>query len=234
MEFLKIITTSVGSVIALFLMTKLIGNKQMNQLNMFDYINGITIGSIGAELAITSEKDFWKPLVALLIYGFATFGLNFISGKSIKLRRFLEGKSIVIMNKGKLYPENFKKAKIDLNEFLTLCRTAGYFDLSQVDTAVVEPNGGISFLPAEKKRPLTPSDMQLSPIQSQIMYSVIIDGKIMEHNLKLSGYDENYLKARLKEKKLSVKDVFLGIGDNSGSFAFYKYETAKQNGDPFQ
>ena len=79
MEFLKIIITSRGSVAALFFMTKLIGNKQMNQLNLFDYINGITIGSIGAELAITTEKDFWKPLTSLIIYAFATFFINLIA-----------------------------------------------------------------------------------------------------------------------------------------------------------
>ena len=227
MEFLKIIITSVGSVIAMFLMTKLIGNKQMNQLNLFDYINGITIGSIGAELAITSEKDFWKPLTALFIYAFATLIINL-------MRRVLEGRSIIIMENGKLFPERFKKAKIDLNEFLTQCRVAGYFDLSQINSAVIEPNGRISFLPQEKNRPLTAADMELAPQQSKLMKCVIIDGKIMEQNLSHTGYDANYLKARLKEQNLSVKDVFLAIGDNSGVFTFFKYETARHKDDPFQ
>lgn len=234
MEFFKIIITSLGSVIAMFLMTKLIGNKQMNQLNLFDYINGITIGSIGAELAITTEKDFWKPLAALFIYALATFFINLIASKSIKLRRFLEGKSIILMQNKKIFPERFKEAKLDLNEFMTMCRVSGYFDLNQIDTAIIEPNGRISFLPIEKNRPLTPQDMELSPKQSQIMKNVIIDGKIIPDNLKLTGFDENYLKARLKEKKLSVKDVFLAFGDNSGNFTFFEFETAKHTGDPFQ
>lgn len=234
MEFMKIIITSVGSVIAMFLMTKLIGNKQMNQLNLFDYINGITIGSIGAELAITTEKDFWKPLSALVIYAFATFIINLIASKTIILRRFLEGKSIVLMENGKLFPERFKKAKIDLNEFLTQCRVAGYFDISQVNSAVIEPNGRISFLPVEKIRPVTPQDMNLAPQQSGIMKSVIIDGEILEHNLRLTGFDINYLNARMKEQGLSEKDVFLATGDNSGTFSFYKYENARHNDDPFQ
>ena len=234
MEFLKIIIISAGSVTALFLMTKLIGNKQMNQLNLFDYINGITIGSIGAELAITTEKDFWKPLTALIIYALATFFINLIASKSIKLRRFLEGKSIILMENSKLFPEHFKKSKIDLNEFLTLCRVAGYFDISQIDTAVIEPNGRISFLPVEKNRPLTPQDMELSPAQSKIVKTIIIDGKVMPDNLRLAGYDINYLKARLKEQKLTEKEVFLGTCDSSGSFTFYKYETAKHKNDPFQ
>lgn len=234
MDFLKIIITSIGSVIALFLMTKLIGNKQMNQLNMFDYINGITIGSIGAELAITIEQNFWKPLTALIIYGLATFFINLIASKSIKLRRILEGKSIILMENNKLFPEHFKKSKLDVNEFLTMCRVSGYFDISQIDTAIIEPNGQLSIIPIEKNRPLTPNDMKLSPPQSRIMKNVIIDGKIMENNLKLTGYDVNYLRAQLKKQKLSENDVFLGTADINGTFNFYKYENCKHSSDPFQ
>lgn len=234
MEFIKILITSVGSVLALFLMTKLIGNKQMNQLNMFDYINGITIGSIGAELATTSEKEFWKPLLALIIYGFATFILNLISSKSIILRRFLEGKSIILMENGKLFNEHFKKAKIDINEFLTQCRTSGFFDISNINTAIIEPNGRISFLPVEKNRPLTPYDLQQTPQQTNIMKNIIIDGKIMPENLKLIGYDINHLKSELKKYNLTDKEVFLGTADNTGKFIFFKYEFAKHSSDPFQ
>ncbi len=234
MELIKILCTSIGSVIALFLMAKLIGHKQISQLNMFDYINGITIGSIGAELATTSEKDFWKPLTGLLIYGLATYIINLVSSKSIKLRRFLEGRSVILYEKGKLYPENFKKAKLDLNEFLTMCRVGGFFDLSEINTAIFEPNGRISFLPAEQKRPITPEDINVYPQQSQLKKCIIIDGKILSDNLRHTGRDENFLKARLKEKNLSLSDVFLGVGDNNGNFDFYSYEMAKNNDDPFQ
>lgn len=234
MELIKILCTSIGSVISLFLMAKLIGHKQISQLNMFDYINGITIGSIGAELATTSEKDFWKPLTGLLIYGLATYIINLVSSKSIKLRRFLEGRSVILYEKGKLYPENFKKAKLDLNEFLTMCRVGGFFDLSEINTAIFEPNGRISFLPAEQKRPITPEDINVYPQQSQLKKCIIIDGKILSDNLRHTGRDENFLKARLKEKNLSLSDVFLGVGDNNGNFDFYSYEMAKNNDDPFQ
>ncbi len=132
MDFFKVLLTSVGSVAALFIMTKIIGNKQINQLNLFDYINGITIGSIGAELAITPEKEFYQPLTALVIYTLATFSINLISMKSIKCRRFLEGKSRYLMKDGKLYNENIKKANLDLNEFLTQCRVMGFYDLSDI------------------------------------------------------------------------------------------------------
>jgi uncharacterized membrane protein YcaP (DUF421 family) len=234
MDFFKIIITSISSAAALFLMTRLIGNKQMSQLNLFDYINGITIGSIAAELAITSEKDFWKPLLALVIYALITFFINLAASKSIKMRRFLEGKSIILMEKGRIFPEGFKKARIDINEFLTMCRIAGYFDISSIDTAIIEPNGEISFLPVENERPVTLKDMNLSPKQSNIMFTVIADGKILPENLRLTGYDKNYLNEQLKKQKLSVKDVFLGISGGDGTFTFFRYDSPRHMSDPFQ
>ena len=72
MDLLNVTAASIGSIIALFLLTKLIGNKQMSQLNLFDYINGITIGSIAAEMATSLESDFLKPLLAMGIYALAT------------------------------------------------------------------------------------------------------------------------------------------------------------------
>ena len=137
MNILKVLLTSVGSVIALFIMTKIIGNKQVSQLNLFDYINGITIGSIAAELAITPEADFYQPLIALIVYTIVTYLINVCSSKSLKLRRFLEGKSIILMSNNKLYKENFKKANLDINEFLTQCRVLGYYNISDINTAII-------------------------------------------------------------------------------------------------
>ena len=128
-SLIQVFFTSVGSIIVLFLLTKLIGNKQVSQLNMFDYINGITIGSIAAEMATSLETDFLMPLLAMVIYGLTAFGLSYIAGKSVRARRLINGRSIILYDNGKLYFDNFKKSKLDINEFLIQCRIAGYFDL---------------------------------------------------------------------------------------------------------
>lgn len=234
MEFLQIILASLGAVVALFLMTKLIGNKQMSQLNLFDYINGITIGSIGAELATNSDGDFWKPLTGLIAFGLATYLISVVSDHSIRLRRVLEGRSLVLYQNGKLYASHLKKAKLDLNEFLTLCRVQGYFDLSEIYAAVFEPNGQISILPMAANRPATPADLNLQPQQSLLQKSIIIDGKVLPENLKMIGRNEIYLQEQLKAQHLTVAEVFLGLGDTDGIFTFYPYVQSKTARDPFQ
>ena len=122
MHIFKIIYLSFGSLVILFILTKLMGNREMSQLTMFDYIVGITIGSIAAEMATSLENDFMEPVVAMIVYGLITISISYITSKSLKLRRFFNGKAKILLDNGKLYRKNFKSSKIDLNDFLMECR----------------------------------------------------------------------------------------------------------------
>lgn len=141
MEYAHVILASLFSILALFLITKLLGCRQMNQLSMFDYINGITIGSIAAELAASWGKEFWQRAIALVIYGLATFLLSLATDRSIQARRLITGTPIPLYENGQLLDQNFRRAKLDLNEFLMQCRLAGYFDLSSWRQCSLNPMG---------------------------------------------------------------------------------------------
>ena len=119
MEFLAICLSSLGSFALLFIVAKFIGHKQIAQFDFFDYITGITIGSIAAEMA-TELDETWKPLTAVIIYGAVTILLNIITSKAPRTRKFINGSPTIIMDNGKLYRENLKKAKLDLSEFLLM------------------------------------------------------------------------------------------------------------------
>ena len=123
-EIIHVIVLSVVSLIVLFLLTKLMGYRQMSQMSLFDYINGITIGSIAAELA-TNLEDYHRPLTALIVYGLATVLLSQLTGKSVCARRFLIVIPLILLHHGTLYEENLNNAKIDLNEFLEQCLLSG-------------------------------------------------------------------------------------------------------------
>ena len=139
MEVLKVVLTSLLSAAALFIIAKIMGHKQMSQLDFFDYITGITIGSIAAELATELEEPL-KPLIAMIVYGIIAVSLSVLTRKLPKTRKFINGTPTIIMNNGKLYRKNMKKAKLDLSEFMVLCRQEGYFDLSEIQTAIFEYN----------------------------------------------------------------------------------------------
>ena len=231
-EILYIIALSLGSIIALFILTKLMGYRQMSQMSMFDYINGITIGSIAAEMATSLESNFTQPLTAMIVYALADLFLSWFSSKSIKARKVIEGAPLVLLNNGELYRENLKKAKIDVSEFLVQSRAKGYFDISKLAPARLEGHGKISFLPKSSDRPLTPSDMQLSPQQDYMVANVILDGKIMEENLKHTGNDEKWLHNQIKAQGAKqVEDVLLATCDMSNQVTVYLKSNQKEAKD---
>ena len=225
MEILKVILTSLLSVAVLFLIAKILGHKQMSQLDFFDYITGITVGSVAAELATELEKP-WKPLIAMVIYGGTTFLLGILTSKFSKTRKYVNGTPTIIMDKGKLYRDNMKKAKLDLSEFLVMCRQQGYFNLDDIQTAVFEYNGRLTVLPVSAKRPVNPSDLDLFPQPEYISTEIIMDGKILEENLKRRGLDRKWLEKQLAGQGYrDAKEIFLALCDDQNNLTIYEMKS---------
>lgn len=236
MTILKITLSSLASLGAIFILTKLIGNKQLSEANIFDYINGITVGSIAAEMATSLEGDILKPLVAMIVYTVVVIFFAFLNRKSFFLRRIFSGKSIILLDKNKIYFDNLRKANIDINRFLVQCRLAGYFDLDEIQTAVFETNGKISFLPKEKFRNLRPDDTKLKVEQSEIMTNVIIDGKVVAQNLASCGRDRIWLQNELKKQYglSEIGNILLASFDGKNKLNVYKRIDEKNDQSPFE
>ena len=211
MDIIKVILTALLSVIALFIIAKLMGHKQVAQLDFFDYVSGITIGSIGAELATNLEEP-WRPLIALGIWGGVSVILTLLTHKFPKARKYINGTPSILMNEGKIYRKNLKKSKLDLSEFMLLCREQGFFDLNEIQTAVFEHNGKLSILPKAANRPATPEDLRITVNMAHMGIEVIMDGRIMGENLKRMGKDTNWLTSRLKAQgHKDTTEIFLGV-----------------------
>ena len=227
MNFAVLCLTALASFGALFLIAKLIGRKQIAQLDFFDYITGISIGSIAAEMATELEEP-WKPLTAMVIYGGATLLLSIVSNHVLRSRKYLNGTPTILMDHGKLYRENLKKAKLDLSEFMVMCRQQGYFDLTSIQTAVFEYNGKLTILPVSSQRPVIPHDIDLDPEQELLFTELIMDGRILDDNLKHMGLDLTWLEKQLKQRHInSAKDVFLAVCDRNLKFVVYETDPRK-------
>lgn len=221
MNIIKVILTSVFSALILFIIAKIMGHRQVSQLDFFDYITGITIGSIAAEMATELETP-WKPAIAMVIYGAIAFSLNLITSKFPKTRKYINGSPAILMNGGKLYRKNMKKAKLDLSEFLMMCREQGYFDLNDIQTAVFENNGKLTVLPKSLNRPATPEDLKLNPKEDNINTEIIMDGRILEDNLKRMGLDLTWLNKQLKAQGYrNAKEIYLGLCDKDNQLSLF-------------
>ncbi len=221
MEIIKVIIATLFSAAILFVIAKIIGHKQVAQLEFFDYVTGITIGSIAAELATTLDKPWWKPTVSMIIFGAVTVALSIATRRFPRSRKFINGTPTIVMNNGKLYRRNMKKAKLELSEFLLLCRQEGYFNLDNIQTAVFEYNGKLSILPVSAKRPVNPEDMGIVPQEEHIFTEVIMDGRIIGDNLKRKGLNEAWLKNELDKQGYKAKEVFLGICSEENELTVY-------------
>ena len=216
----SVILRSAVSLIFLFILTKIVGKKQMSQLSYFDYISGITIGSIASVAAVESDIPAYLPIIAMAVYAAVTVGADILTNKSIKLRKIITGEPTILIYKGNLLKENMNKVRVDIEELLAECRTLGYFDISQIYYAVIESTGKISILPKEANAPATKQDLNVPLTQTELPATVIIDGRIMTDNLAAMGRDESWLFKQLNTKDL--KDILLATMTPNGALSVHK------------
>lgn len=220
-ELLRIIIRTILVLIIIFLLFKLMGKKQASQMNMFDYITGITIGSIVADISLDIEKDLLSGIICLLIYCLTDILISYLNLKSITLRDFFEGKEIILIENGKLIYENMSKNKITINLLQQEARTNGYFNLKEINNAILETNGKISFEPKGKNKPVTKKDINANDKDESLVYNIIIDGTIISNNLKQIGKDIKWVNHELKIRGKQQSDILLLTVDKNDKINIY-------------
>ncbi|MEA4833007.1 MAG: DUF421 domain-containing protein [Oscillospiraceae bacterium] len=221
--------TTLLSLIILFLISKLIGYRQVSSMSLYDYINSVTIGSLAAQLSIAEGNDIWRNVIAMSLYGIFTLACAILTNKSKKARNIIEGCPIILMDKGVLYKNRMKKAHIDTDELVGALRVLGHFDISKLNSVVLETNGKISALPKAGERPSTPNDLSISVPEESIWTEIISDGKIDAEKMRMCGIDMNRLNKKLSECSKTADEIFLAVCDSFGNICFFpkKYTSEK-------
>lgn len=230
MGYLFILGKGLTSIVVLFLLSKLMGRKQVGQMNLFDYIIGITIGSIAAEMTLNNEIDFFEGAFAISIYALVALLISYLTSKSIMARRLITGSPSILIQNGTILFQNLKKSKLDINDLLQEARNHGYFDLSQVEYALMEANGKVSFLLKSKYNPATLDDLKIKTPYKGLCRDLVIDGKIMYENLSIMKKDEAWLLTRLKNNGYEdLSELLLVICDSSEKMTIFpKYVDIKE------
>ncbi|MCR4726959.1 MAG: DUF421 domain-containing protein [Clostridia bacterium] len=194
---LRVAVFSVSSFLFLFVITKIMGKKQIAQLSFLDYVIGISLGSIAAEMSTDPERPFYHFFIAMTIYLVLDLILTFLARKAIFLKKFVRGRPIVLIESGKINYGNLSRSKLDINDLLSMCRAKGYFDLRSVAYCIFETSGEVSILPARSAVPAKSVDLGAVPPEPSLSKDVIEDGRIIEKALRQIGKDEAWLKERL-------------------------------------
>lgn len=229
-ELLIVIVRAYISLITLFLITKMLGKKQVSQLSLFDYVIGISIGNFAAEITINFDSSLIYGIVSVLIFGTFAYTISILTMKSIKIRRFFIGVPTVLIDKGQILEKGLKKVKFDINDLLEECRGNGYFDLNEIDYAIMEVNGKVSIMPKQPYKPITLKDMNLKESNQSLCANVIIDSNIMENNLKNMNKNIEWLEQQLEIKGYkNLDNILLATLDKNEKFTVYEKNNDKQS-----
>lgn len=227
-----IITRSIIFLLLLFITTKILGKKQISELSFFEYVAGITIGSIAGEVVTGLESNAYHGALAIIVFGLVTFFVDYFSLHSKKFRDIVEGKGTVVIKDGKILEENLKKEKYTIDEISALLRQRGIFKVADVEYAVIEPRGNLSALLKKENQPLTPKDLGMKIANEKEPQTVIMDGKIIDEALRWTGKGRGWLYTELEKLNVTLDNVFLGQVDSYGDLTVDLYDDKLQVPQP--
>ena len=211
----KVLLNSALSVLSLFILSKLLGKKQIAQLDFNDYVIGISIGSIAAEWSTDAKTPMYHYLIGMGIFFLFSIIISFLERKTAILKKIFKGKPIILIADGKIDYKMLVKSGLDINDVLGLARNKGYFDIQNISYAIFETNGEISFLPKNAERPTVLKDLDKTEQDSGLTGYVILDGKIKKEALNIIKKDEDWVKKQLKNDKIMQKNIILAVFDNN-------------------
>jgi uncharacterized membrane protein YcaP (DUF421 family) len=203
--------------VTLLALTRLIGKKQVSQLTFFDYVNGITIGSIAAGISIDLSVETIPSWVGLSTWTFWVVLLGVIDLKSRKWGRFIDGEPTVVIQNGKILESKLEQLNYNIDDLRTQLRMQGVFSIAEVEFAILESNGELSVLKKSQHLPLTPADMGISTNYKGIAVELIMDGKIIDDNLVQLRLSREWLLKQLAAREHKLEEVFYAELDTSGS-----------------
>ena len=231
-EWTLVILRSVFILIILFAITKWLGKRQISQLSFFEYIAGMTIGDIAAQVSTGLDSKFFHGVFAILIFAVVPFLTGILSLKNKTARDFFEGKSTVLIKDGKILEDNLKKEKYTSDELLELLRGKDAFSVADVEFAVLEPSGELNVLLKKDRQPLTAKDIGLKVANEKEPQTVIMDGNVLDEPLSASGHNRAWLHSELEKLGVVIENVFLGQVDSYGQLTIDIYNDKLQMHSP--
>ena len=232
--WLEITLRSAATFAGIFIIIKLLGKKQLSEMSFFEYVVGITIGSIASSLSINREIPIIYGVISLLIWIFIPFILNFFALKNKKFRDLVEGRETVLVKDGKILEDNLKKEYYSIENLLNQLRKKSVFNLSDVEFAVLETDGDLSVLLKKDKQPVTPKDLNLPVGIEKEPQTVIMDGQILDESLTNRGLNRQWLKTELEKIGVAIENVFLGQVDSMGQLTVDLYDDKITVPEPVQ
>jgi uncharacterized membrane protein YcaP (DUF421 family) len=206
--------------VVLFVLARIMGRKEISQMTFFNFVSAIAIGSIAANLGVSSNLSIINGILALIGWSVFTIAMGYIDIKFKKVRKITTGEPIIVIKEGKVMENSLRATQLDMDSLNSLLRQKGFFSIKDVHYAIFETSGQLSVLPYEHKMPFTKEDASVrsNPSVYPIPTGVISDGKINKVNLSRLNLDTNWLNLQLKNAGVTdVSEVFYAEVQKDGT-----------------
>ena len=233
-DWLDIVIRSVVAFAYLFILTKIIGKRQIRQITYIEYIVGISIGSIAAYMATDMDGPIYHSLIALTIFALFPVLLEWLSLKSKKVRNIVQGNATILIKDGKILEDNLKSERMTTEDLLEHLRMKDVFRVADVEFALMEASGDLSVLLKSQNQPVTPQHLGLKVSPAEEPQTVIMDGVILDEPLANNGLNRNWVRAELEKAGVALENVFLGQVDKGGQLYLDLYDDKLKVAQPIE
>lgn len=210
-----------GILYSLLLLTvRLLGKRQLGEMEPSEFVVSMLLANLATIPMEEPDVPILHGILPIVLIFLAESLIAYISLRSISIRKFFCGKPVILIENGRISPENLRRTRVNLDELTMHLREKGIFDLSTVKFAILETNGQLSTLLYGKDQPPTARDLGARVAENQLPITLISDGRIMEENLSLAGKDLPWIQKELKKRNCALKDAFLLTIDGGGRIYF--------------
>lgn len=228
--YVDIFLRSIVLFITLLIFARIMGRKQLSEVTYFDYIVGITIGSIAAAISVDKRIDFFQGISAAVVWTIMPIIIGIINLKSLTFRRITDGDTLIVIENGVVNDKNMKKAKYNIEDLLMQLREKGVFDLAEVEFALLEPSGQLSVLKKAEFNPVTPKDMNIKTNYKGMLIELIVNGEVIDSNLRSIKKDRKWLKKELKIKNVNrLEEVIYAAFNSNNELEVVVMDNLKKN-----
>jgi uncharacterized membrane protein YcaP (DUF421 family) len=225
-DYIEFLFRGLIAYLALFLMARLMGKREIAQLTYFDYIVGITIGSLAANITLNPSIRFWDGLTTLVLFALLQVVTAIAAFQSRKMRKVIDGERTLLIEDGQIRDESLKKERLNIDELNMMLRTQSVFKIADVELAYLEPNGQVSVQKKAYKQPVTPNDLHLTPSTSGKGHMIIERGKILTDVIHQLNLTESWLISEITKQGYAMKDVcYAQIDDQNNLYIDKKDQT---------
>ena len=218
-----IVSVARTAIMYFLLMTvvRLLGKRQLGQMEPSELVVTMLVADLASFPLVQSDATLFDGIIPVVTVLLLEYLSSQLALRSIRLRKLLCGKPVILMENGKILRKNLQATRITLDELTGLLREKDVLDLRSVQYAILETNGNLSVFLYPEEKPATAKDAGISAQKQLLPVTIVSDGRVLKENLRLSGKDENWLKQQLRTRKVALTDTWLLTVDGENNVVFY-------------